>query len=41
MKTLQYGFSPPKGTIDAAIEVKEFVKEGLAAGEVSPNKLRC
>jgi len=24
----------PKGTIDAAIEIKEFVKEGLAAGEI-------
>jgi hypothetical protein len=34
MNTNQYGFTPQKGTIDAAMEIKEFVKEGLAAGEV-------
>jgi hypothetical protein len=34
MNTNQYGFTPQKGTIDAALEVKDFVKEGLAAGEV-------
>jgi len=34
MNTHQYGFTPQKGTIDAAMEVKKFVKEGLAAGEV-------
>jgi len=30
----QYGFTPQKGTINAAMEIKEIVKEGLAAGEV-------
>jgi len=30
----QYGFTSQKGTIDAAMEIKEIVKEGLAAGEV-------
>jgi hypothetical protein len=34
MHTNQYGFTPQKGTIDAAMEVKDFVMEGLAAGEV-------
>ena len=34
MNTHRYGFTPQKGTIDAAMEVKKFVKEGLAAGEV-------
>jgi hypothetical protein len=34
MNAHQYGFTPQKGTIDAAMEVKKFVKEGLAAGEV-------
>ena len=29
-----FGFTPQKGTIDAAMAVKVFVKEGLAAGEV-------
>ena len=30
----QYGLTPQKGTIDAAMEIKEIVKEGLSAGEV-------
>ena len=34
MKTNQYGFTPQKGTIDVAMEVKDFVMVGLAAGEV-------
>ena len=34
MNTYQYGFTPQKSTVDAALEVKIFVKEGLAAGEV-------
>jgi hypothetical protein len=34
MNIHQYGFTPQKGT-DAAMEVKEFVKEGLAAGEIT------
>jgi hypothetical protein len=34
MNKNQYGFTPQKGTIDAAVEIKEIVKEGLAAGEV-------
>jgi len=32
--THQYGFTPQESTVDAAMEVKKFVKEGLAAGEV-------
>ena len=35
MNKNQYGFTPQKGTIDAAMEIKEIVKEGLAAGEVT------
>jgi hypothetical protein len=34
MNTHEYVFTPQKGTIDAAMEVKKFVKEGLAAGEI-------
>jgi hypothetical protein len=34
MNTNQYGFTPQKGTIDAAMEVKDIVMEGLAVGEV-------
>ena len=34
MNTHQYSFTPHKSTVDAAMEVKKFVKEGLAAGEV-------
>ena len=30
----QYGFTPQKSTTDAAIAVKNFVEEGLKAGEV-------
>jgi len=30
----QYGFTSQKCTIDAAMEIKEFVKEALAAGEI-------
>jgi hypothetical protein len=33
MNKNQYGFTPQKRTIDAAMAVKEFVVEGLAAGE--------
>jgi hypothetical protein len=35
MNINQYGFTPQKGTIDSAMEVKDFVKEGLATGEVT------
>jgi hypothetical protein len=34
MSENQYGFTPQKSTIGAAMAVKEFVVEGLAAGEV-------
>ena len=34
MNTDQYGFTPQKGTIDAAMKVKDFVMEGLAEAEV-------
>jgi hypothetical protein len=34
MNNNQYGFTPQRGTIDAAIAVKDFVGKGLAAGEV-------
>jgi hypothetical protein len=34
MNIHQYGFTLQKGTIEAAMEVKEFVKKGLAAGEI-------
>ena len=34
MNIHQYGFTPQKDTIDGAMEVKEFVKEGIAAGEI-------
>ena len=34
MNVQQYGFKPQKGTIDAAMEIKEFVKEGLATGKL-------
>jgi hypothetical protein len=30
MNTNKYGLTPQKGTTDAAMEVKDFVKEGLA-----------
>jgi hypothetical protein len=30
----QYRFTPQRSTIDAAMEVKDFVRKGLAAGEV-------
>jgi len=30
----QYGFTPQKSTTDAAMAVKNFVEEGLKAGEV-------
>ena len=33
MKTNQYGFKPQKGTIDAAMEVKNYILEGLGFGE--------
>jgi hypothetical protein len=34
MNNNQYGFTPQKSTTDAAIVVKDFVEEGLKAGEV-------
>ena len=34
LNTSQFGFTPQNSTVDAAMEVKKFVKEGLAAGEV-------
>ena len=30
----QYGFTPQRGTTDAAIAVKDFVEKGLVAGKV-------
>ena len=34
MNIYQYGFTPQKGMIDAAMDVKEFVKVGLAPGDI-------
>jgi hypothetical protein len=34
MNNNQYGFTPQRGTIDAAMAVKDFVLTGLVAGEV-------
>jgi hypothetical protein len=34
MNTHQYGFTPQKGTINAAMEVKKFLMEGPTVGEV-------
>jgi hypothetical protein len=34
LNTHQYGFTLQKSTVDAAMEMKKFVKEDLAAGEV-------
>jgi hypothetical protein len=34
MNENQFGFTPQKGTIDAATAIKAFVQEGLVAGEV-------
>jgi len=34
MNENQFGFRPQKSTIDAAVAIKTFVQEGLAAGEV-------
>jgi hypothetical protein len=31
----QYGFTPQKGTTKAAMEIKEYVMEGLAGGKVT------
>jgi hypothetical protein len=31
----KYGFTPQKSTVDAAMELKNFVMEGLAAGKVT------
>jgi hypothetical protein len=36
MNKNQYGFTPQKGTIDVAMEIKETVKGGMAAEEVIP-----
>jgi len=35
MNKNQYGFTPQRSTSDAAMAVKEFVEEGLAAGEIT------
>jgi len=34
LNTHQYGFTPQKGTNNAAMEIKNYVMEGLADGEV-------
>jgi hypothetical protein len=34
MNINQCGFTSQKGTVDAAMGVRDFVKEGLTAGEV-------
>jgi len=34
MTTKQYGFTPQRSTINAAMPVKDFVEEGLVAGEL-------
>ena len=34
MNNNQYGFTPQRSTIDAAMALKDFVEEGLVAGEV-------
>jgi hypothetical protein len=34
MNNNQYGFTPQRSTSDAAMAVKEYVEEGLAAGEI-------
>ena len=34
LNTHQYGFTPQKSTTDAAVEIKNYVMEGLAGGEV-------
>jgi len=39
MKEKQLGFIPQESTIDAAIAIKDFVQEGLAAGEVIASNL--
>jgi hypothetical protein len=33
MNNNQYGFTPQRGTTDAAMVVKDFVETGLVAGE--------
>jgi hypothetical protein len=33
MNNNQYGFTPQRSTIDAAMAVKDFIEEGLVAGE--------
>jgi len=40
MNKNQYGFTPQKGTIDAPMEIKEIVKDGLAAGGYSASEFR-
>jgi hypothetical protein len=32
LNTHQYGFTPQKGTTDAAMEIKNYIKAGLAGG---------
>ena len=34
MNTNQYGVTPRRSTIDAAMAVKDYVEEGLVAGEL-------
>jgi hypothetical protein len=34
MNTNQYGFTPQRSTIDAAMAVKDFVEEDLVVGEL-------
>ena len=34
MNENQYGFRPQKGTKDVTMEIKDFVQQGLEAGEV-------
>jgi hypothetical protein len=34
MNNNQYGFMPQRSTIDATMALKDFVEEGLAAGQV-------
>ena len=34
VNTNHYGFTPQRNTIDAAMAVKDFVEEGLVAGEL-------
>ena len=35
MNNNQYGFTPQRSTIDAAMAVKEYVEEAMAAGGIT------